>query len=179
MWLITHQPRNPTLPKSSRNTLALTFRPGEEPLLHYAAAAPRASRWDKVRGGENGYRGWQKDEKEGGGKRCRTDKSFFVGRTITLRLRGLQKEIRCSLDASVAARRCSLNWIAVSWLHSWCGLRAGHARIRYHACRCALPHCAPRTKGISMDRFLGISSMISAFKHCDPNYLPSSGLIND
>lgn len=36
--LITHKLRNPTLLKSLRNTLALTFSPGEEPLLHYAAA---------------------------------------------------------------------------------------------------------------------------------------------
>jgi len=36
--VITHKLRNPTPPKSLRNTLALTFSPGEEPLLHYAAA---------------------------------------------------------------------------------------------------------------------------------------------
>lgn len=33
---------HPTLPLSkSRNTVGLTFRPGEEPLLHYAASASR------------------------------------------------------------------------------------------------------------------------------------------
>lgn len=41
----------PTLPLSkSRNTVGLTFRPGEEPLLHYAATAPLAS-WRRSKGG--------------------------------------------------------------------------------------------------------------------------------
>lgn len=62
--LITHKLRNPILPKSLRNTLALTFSPGEEPLLHYAAAAAAPfAKNEEGRAGERERNGEREREK--------------------------------------------------------------------------------------------------------------------
>ena len=88
---------------------------------------------------------------------ARTDKSFFVGRTITRRLRGpVERDPLLSLSfwcLSDDARRYSLNWIVVSWpsFMVWPFVPATREYDIVLRCRCAPAPTSSRATNERLD----------------------------